>query len=49
MTGLRGRSLLQDARSLVAESWCRGADARDVNGSEVDPWDDRAVLELSLD
>ena len=39
----RGQRLLQDARNLVAESWCRGADARDVNGFEVDPWDDAAA------
>lgn len=30
---------MQDARKLVAESWCHGADARDLNGFEVDPWD----------
>jgi hypothetical protein len=42
MTESRGRRLLQDARTLVAESWCHGADARDVNGLEVDPWDDAA-------
>jgi hypothetical protein len=34
---------LQDARNLVAESWCHGADARDVNGFEVDPWEDDAA------
>jgi len=39
----RGRRLLEDARTLVAESWCHGADARDVNGFEVDPWDDEAA------
>jgi hypothetical protein len=39
----RGERLLQDARKLVAESWCHGADARDVNGFEVDPWDDDAA------
>jgi hypothetical protein len=39
----RGRRLLQDARKLVAESWCHGADARDVNGCAVDPWDDEAA------
>ena len=39
----RGQRLLQDTRKLVAESWCRGADARDVNGFEVDPWDDEAA------
>ena len=41
--GSRGQRLLEDARKLVAESWCRGADARDVNGFEVDPWDDDAA------
>jgi hypothetical protein len=39
----RGERLLQDARKLVAECWCRGADARDVDGFEVDPWDDDAA------
>ena len=39
----RGQQLLQDARKLVAASWCHGADARDVNGFEVDPWDDAAA------
>jgi hypothetical protein len=34
---------LQDARELVAESWCHGADARDGNGFEVDPWDEEAA------
>ena len=34
---------MQDARKLVAESWCHGADARDANGFEVDPWDDDAA------
>jgi hypothetical protein len=43
MTESRGRRLLQEARTLVAESWCNGADARDVNGFEVDPWDDAAA------
>ena len=43
MTESRGRQLLQDARTLVAESWCHGADARDVHGLEVDPWDDAAA------
>ena len=38
----RGQRLLQNARNLVAESWCHGADARDVNGFEVDPWEDDA-------
>jgi hypothetical protein len=43
MTESRGRRLLQDARRLVAASWCRGADARDVNGREVNAWDDAAA------
>jgi hypothetical protein len=38
-----GHRLLEDARELVAESWCSGADARDAGGLEVDPWDDQAV------
>ena len=38
-----GHRLLEDARELVAESWCSGADARDASGLEVDPWDDQAV------
>jgi hypothetical protein len=43
MTNSRGRRLLQDARGLVADSWCHGADALDVDGREVDPWDDHAA------
>jgi hypothetical protein len=43
MTDSRGLRLLEDARSLVAESWCHGADARDAQGSEVEPWDDNAA------
>jgi hypothetical protein len=39
----RSRRLLEGARELVAESWCYGADARDVNGLDVDPWDEDAV------
>ena len=39
----RARRLLEDARELVAESWCHGVDALDVNGFEVDPWDDEAA------
>jgi hypothetical protein len=38
-----GRRLLEGARELVAESWCRGVDALDVDGFEVDPWDDEAA------
>jgi hypothetical protein len=34
----RGLRLLLDARRLVAASWCCGADARDADGVEVDPW-----------
>ena len=41
--GSRGLRLLEDARSRVAESWCRGADARNADGLEVDPWDDDAA------
>lgn len=37
------RRLLEGARELVAESWCHGVDALDVNGFEVDPWDDEAA------
>ena len=43
MMDSRGLRLLQDARQLVAQSWCRGADARDGNGTQVHPWDDKAV------
>jgi len=39
----QGRRLLREARQLVADSWCRGADARDAHGAEVDPWDESAV------
>jgi hypothetical protein len=39
----RGLQLLRDARRLVADSWCRGADARDAGGSEVPPWDETAA------
>jgi beta-glucanase (GH16 family) len=39
----RGRQLLQDTRRHIAESWCRGADARNAHGFEVDPWDEDAV------
>ena len=27
----------------MAESWCRGVDALDIDGFEVDPWDDEAA------
>jgi len=43
MMASRGLRLLQDVRMLVAESWCHGADARDVDGFEVDPWDAAAA------
>jgi hypothetical protein len=39
----RGLRLLQNARKLVAYSWCHGADARDGNGIEVQPWDEEAA------
>ena len=35
--------LLRAAGELVAQSWSRGADARDAAGAAVDPWDERAV------
>lgn len=35
--------LLRRARELVEQAWCRGADARDVEGVPVEPWDERAV------
>ena len=38
-----GLRLLRDARALVSEGWCRGADARSSDGEAVDPWDERAV------
>lgn len=41
--GAAAIQLLREARSLVAESWCIGAEARDAAGSEVSPWDDRAA------
>ena len=34
---------MRDARQLVARSWCRGADARDADGSVVEPWDEQAA------
>jgi hypothetical protein len=39
----KGRTLLHEARRLVAESWCHGADALDASGCEVDPWDEQAA------
>lgn len=39
----RGLRLLQNARKLVAHSWCHNADARDGNGVEVQPWDEEAA------
>jgi hypothetical protein len=38
-----GLSLLRETRRRVAESWCRGADARNADGLELDPWDDDAA------
>lgn len=38
-----GLRLLREARALVAEAWCSGAEARDAAGSKVSPWDDRAA------
>ena len=38
-----GLQLLLEARALVAEAWCRGAEARDAAGSKVSPWDDQAA------
>jgi hypothetical protein len=38
-----GRRLLEEARTLVAESWASGAEARDVNGNMVEPWEEQAV------
>jgi hypothetical protein len=43
MTDSRGLRMLQDARRLVADSWCYGADARDAGGVEVEPWDESAA------
>ena len=43
MMDSRGLRLLQNARTLVAQSWCHGADARDGDGSEVQPWDEKAA------
>lgn len=39
----RGLRLLEGARELVSTGWCRGADARDSAGVELDPWQDDAV------
>jgi hypothetical protein len=38
-----GLRLLGEATLRVRRGWCQGADARDANGSEVEPWDERAV------
>jgi hypothetical protein len=43
MTASGGLRLLREARLLVADSWCTGADARDAGGSEVAPWDEKAA------
>jgi hypothetical protein len=39
----KARRILEGARELVAESWCHGVDALDVDGIEVDPWDEGAA------
>jgi hypothetical protein len=41
--GSAGRGLLEDARTLVAQAWCRGAEARNDAGADVNPWDEQAV------
>ena len=41
--GPAGIRLLREARALVAEAWCSGAEARDSAGSKVSPWDHRAA------
>src|SRR5947199_385443 len=41
--GAAGLQVLREARALVAQAWCSGAEARDAGGSKVSPWDDRAV------
>ena len=38
-----GLRVLREARVLVAEAWCSGAEARDSAGSKVSPWDERAA------
>jgi hypothetical protein len=35
--------LLRQARRLVEQAWCRGADARDIDGVAVEPWDEGAA------
>jgi hypothetical protein len=37
-----GLRLLEEARELVSQGWCRGADARDEAGKAVEPWHDAA-------
>ena len=41
--GAAGIRLLREARALVAEAWCSGAEARDDAGTKVSPWDERAA------
>jgi hypothetical protein len=43
MEDSRGLRLLRGAQERVHEGWCRGADARDHRGMEVDPWHEDAA------
>jgi hypothetical protein len=38
-----GLRLLLATRGRVAQSWCQGADARDAQGAEVEPWVEEAA------
>jgi hypothetical protein len=38
-----GLTMLEIARQLVGSGWCQGADARNADGHEVDPWDPSAI------
>jgi hypothetical protein len=38
-----GLRLLEDVKSLIAQGWSRGADARDADLRPVDPWDATAA------
>jgi hypothetical protein len=38
-----GLRLLEEARKLVAQAWCRGTEARDDADAQVNPWDERAT------
>jgi hypothetical protein len=38
-----GLRLLKDVRVLVARGWTQGADARNADGDEVEPWDPEAT------